>query len=357
MPARGTSPPGPWSALKLPALPHPDDATGALSQILQRFAETTPNTLADLDVYRRMPRDALFPAPQGVPAARVTTRWRLPGLVSEDVVFPSLHEPIEPRFRQRYLAEYAETHTVYARRIRPAGARGRPRLLYLHGYLQPETYFEEVALLVSMAQILDVEVVQLQPPYHGRRTPRGSRFGGELYWTADVVRSLEALRQNLLDARTLLSWLRAEDPRPVGVMGLSLGGALTLALTCLDERFAFSVPLIAHMDLAAMVADAPVLESMRRELHQFGWGIEEFRQFVTQIGWYDLVPKLPSPRIHLFAASDDRFFAPAVVEEMWRRWGRPSICWYPCSHMGFIAHLPEVIAEVRRFIDGHATAS
>ena len=331
--------------------------TGALSQILQRFAEATPNTLADLDVYRRISLDALFPAPQAVPAARVTTRWRLPGLVSEDIVFPSLHEPLEPRFRQRYLAEYAETHTVYARRIRPAGARGRPRLLYLHGYLQPETYLEEFALLVSMARFLDVEVVQLQPPYHGRRTPRGSRFGGELYWTADLVRSIEALRQNLLDARTLLSWLQAEDPRPVGVMGLSLGGALTLALTCLDERFAFSVPLIAHMDLAAMVADAPVLESMRRELRQFGWGIEQFRQFVTEIGWYDLTPKLPPRRIHLFAASDDRFFAPAVVEEMWRRWGQPPIRWYPCSHMGFLAHLPEVVAEVRRFIDGQGATS
>jgi hypothetical protein len=50
-------------------------------------------------------------------------------------------------------------------------------------------------------------------------------------------------------------------------------------------------------------------------------------------------------------------FAPAVVEEMWRRWDRPSMRRYPCSHMGFIAHLPEVIAEVRWLIDGHATAS
>lgn len=208
-----------------------------------------------------------------------------------------------------------------------------------------------------MAELLDVEVVQLQPPYHGRRTPRDSRFGGEWYWTADLVRSLEAVRQNLLDARTLLSWLRAADPRPVGVMGLSLGGVLAAALTCLDERFDFSVPLIAHMDLAAMVADAPVLESMRRELRGFGWGMEEFGKFVAEIGWYDLAPKLPPRCIRLFAASDDRFFARAVVEDMWRRWGRPQINWYPCSHMGFLTHVLEVMAEVRRFVDGYDTTS
>jgi hypothetical protein len=109
--------------------------------------------------------------------------------VSEDVVFPSLHEPIEPRFRRRYLTEYREAHTVYARRIRPATARSRPRLLYLHGYMQPESCLEEFALLASMALHLNLDVIQLQPPYHGRRTPRSSR-SGEFYCTAIWALSL-----------------------------------------------------------------------------------------------------------------------------------------------------------------------
>jgi len=72
-----------------------------------------------------------------------------------------------------------------------------------------------------------------------------------------------------------------------------------------------------------MVADAPVLGRMRDELRQFGWGIDEFGRFVRDIGWYDLAPRLPPDRIYMFAASDDRFFDPAIVEEMWRHWGRP----------------------------------
>ena len=69
------------------------------------------------------------------------------------------------------------------------------------------------------------------------------------------------------------------------------------------------------------------------------------RCFVRDVGWYDLTPRLPPDRIYMFAASDDRFFDPAIVEEMWRRWGRPAIRWYPGSHMGFLVHMPEVIAE------------
>jgi len=309
------------------------------------------NTLADLEVYAGRPLEELFPAPQRVPKVSVSARWRLPGLVSEDLVFRSLHVPIEPRFRRRYREQYRETRDVYARRIRPAAARRRPRLLYLHGYMQPESYIEEFALLVSMARQLNVEVIQMQFPYHGRRTPRGARFSGELYWTADLVRSFEALRQTLLDARTLLGCLLEEDARPVGVSGLSLGGALTLSLTCLEERFAFSVPLIAHMDLGALVADASVLGKMRRDLHSFGWSNQQFGKFVASLGWHELLPKLPVDRILLIAASNDRFFEPRVVKAMWKRWGKPAIRWYPTSHMGFLPRLPEALREMRALID------
>ena len=334
-------------------IPHPDIVTGALSEILQLGARPVANTLGDLGTYAGRPLEDLFPAPKRVPEVRVSARWRLPGLVSEDLVFRSLHVPIEPRFRRRYREHYREAHDVYARRIRPAAARRRPRLLYLHGYMQPETYIEEFALLVGMALELDAEIIQMQFPYHGRRTPRGARFSGELYWTADLVRSFEALRQTLLDARTLLSCLLAENARPVGIAGLSLGGALTLSLTCLEERFAFSVPLIAHMDLGALVADAPVLGKMRRDLRSFGWGDKEFGAFVASVGWHQLRPKLPVDRILVIAASNDRFFDPRVVKRMWKRWGKPAIHWYPTSHMGFIAHLPEALREMRAFIDQH----
>ena len=333
------------------ALLHPDVVVGRLSEILQQVANPVANTLADIDTYSGRPLAQLFPAPARLPEVTVSGRWSLPGLISEDLVFRSLHVPLEPNFRRRYREQYRETHLVYARRIRPRGARQRPRLLYLHGYMQPETVLEELAILSSMALSLNVEVIQMQPPYHGRRAPRGSRFSGEFYWTADLVRSVEALRQTLLDARTLLHWLLAEDPRPVGVTGLSLGGALTASLTCLEERFAFSIPLIAHMDLSALVADAPVLAKMRRELRSFGWGGRELRRFVASLGWNELSAKLPAEQVLILAASDDRFFEPRIVKRMWTRWGKPAIRWYPTSHMGFIARLPDALREMRAFID------
>ena len=331
---------------------HLDDLAGALARVIQVLRPTARNTLDRLGVYEGKSLDTIFPAPRRVPRVERRARWRLPGLVSEDLSFRSLHEPLEPVFRRYYKARPRPNHTVYARRIRPDTPSSRPRLLYLHGYMQPETFVEEFGLLAAMAQLLQMEVVQIQPPYHGRRKPRASRFDGELYWTADVVRSIESLRQTLLDARTLLAVMRKESPQPVGIAGLSLGGALTAALTCLEPGFAFSAPLIAHMDLGALVADAPVLGAMREDLQRFGWTPRDFGAFTTRMGWNDLAPVIPKERICLFAAKDDHFFRASVVRAMWRRWDKPEIHWYPTSHMGFIAHLPGAVTHLRKFVDG-----
>jgi pimeloyl-ACP methyl ester carboxylesterase len=330
---------------------HLDELVGIVANVTHRLSPPpTENTVADLAAYASRTLEDLFPEPARVPVVLVKRRWRALGVESDLAWFPSQHQPLEPRFARRYRS-YRANHTVWTRWVRPAAASGRPRLLYLHGFMQPETPIEEVGLLTRLATQLRVEVVQVQPPYHGRRRPRGSRLDGELFFTADVVRSIEALRQSILDARSVLSWMLDTDDRPVGVVGLSLGGALAAALTCLEPRFAFSVPLIAHMDVAATFADAPVLEGVRRELREFDFAPADLARFFDGFGWSELRPRLPLSRILLLAASDDHFFRPAIVEVMWRRWGEPPIHWYPCSHMGFLPHLPDAIARVGELVD------
>jgi hypothetical protein len=339
-----------------PWLPHPDDLVGVLSGVAHALRPRSHNSIAALRAYEGLEVDALFAAPEEMPQdVRVRRRWRLGGMLSEDVSFPSLYQPIDPEFRRRYQQHYLESHTVWARRVRPPGSEGRPRLLYLHGYMQPETLVEELGVVAALARRLGIEIVQMQPPYHGRRKPRRSWFGGDLYWTGDVVQSLEALRQTLVDARSLLSWMLTESERPVGVSGLSLGGLLSCALTCLDGRFAFSLPLIAHMDIGAVVEDAPVLGRMRRELCDFGWTPRDFGRFFDRLGWNRQRARVAPEHIRLYAATQDHFFDPALVEALAAHWGGVPIEWYECSHMGFVLHLPRATASMRELIDAVAS--
>jgi pimeloyl-ACP methyl ester carboxylesterase len=333
-------------------VPNLDDLAGALVRPLQLLRTRPRNTIDRLSAYEGLDRDVLFPAPAALPRLRTRKRWSLPGFDNEDLFFGSSYEPIEPRFAEHYHSRSRRFQTVYARRIRPRGCEGRPRLLYIHGYMQPETIVEELTLLSGMASALGAEIVHLQPPYHGRRTPRGSAYGGERFWSGDIVRSFEAMRQTLFDARTLLSVMLQEAPTPVGVAGVSLGGSFSAALTCLEPRFDFTIPLIAHMDMGALFRDAPVLSAMRMDLGAFGWTAREFGEFFERIGWNQLFPVVPVDRILLFAAEHDRFFDPHVMRAMWRRWGEPKIYWYPTTHMGFIPYMPQAIVRMRDFIRG-----
>ena len=265
-------------------MPNLDDITGHLAAVPQLLRSKPRDTRSGLDDYRGLSLDALFPTPTELPPVEVKRRWRLPGLRSEDLVFRSQHEPIGSEFKAYYHQRRRRIHTVYARRIRPHQlAPGRPRLVYVHGYMQPETVLEEIVLLGQLARSLDVEVIQIQPPYHGRRKPRRSPYDGELYWTADLVRSFEALRQTLFDVRTLRAMLAEESAGPIGISGISLGGSISAMLTCFEPGFAFSMPLIAHMDMGALLRDAPVLRPMRKDLARVGYDHRDWGRFFTEM--------------------------------------------------------------------------
>lgn len=330
-----------------------DEAVGLGSQALHLLSPPNEDSLAELEAYRGRPIEEMFPPPP--PAEdlelEVRRRWRFRGLVSEDLRMRSPHAPLSETFRRRYERDYEAAHWIVAKRIRAPGPGPKPTLLYLHGWVQPETPFEELAVLSTMAVRLGMDVVQLQPPYHGRRTPRRSKFSGEWYWTADMVRSIEALRQNLVDGRAMLSKLiEIGEGRPVGLAGISLGGALTLALTGVEDRWAFSVPMIAHLDLAALLDDAPILRPMRRELAGRGWSPADLHAFMDSIGWNTLRPRIPAERMLWIAARYDRFFLPEKVEALWRRWGEPRIHWYAGGHMEIAFNLWDAVGRMGRFV-------
>ncbi len=323
---------------------------GLFASAVRRGSRRPLNTRAGAARYRDASFGQLFPRP-AVPEVIARRRRRVGGVERELLSFRSQHAPLCPEFQSRYRQDYAALHTVDARRLRPPGSEGRARLLYLHAYMMPSTVIDELTFLAFMARRLRVEVIHMQVPYHGRRNRGLSRVSGSLFWTSDIVRSAEAMRQTIFDARALLAWLRAEDPRPIGVAGISMGGVHALALASLEPELAFVMPCVAHMDVGALTEHAPVLTTMRRRMREDGWAPGEFTRYLASSPWGALRVALPPERIKLFAAERDQFFRPAQVEAMWRRLGEPEINWYRSSHMGFARQVPRVFTRMGAYID------
>ena len=328
-----------------------DGVASMFARLSIRRSHPTPNTLGELAGYRSHGVEALFGGPAPAPDVRVRKLGTWRGLRWHDLRFASPHEPLEGPFRRLAESAYQRNATAHARWLCHTDGRARPTMVYLHSWMQPAMLVQDAVVLPMLARRLDVDVVRLQLPFHGKRKPASSAFHGEYFWTADLARTFEALRQSVADTRALLSWIEGATRAPVGVMGVSLGGMVTQAVACFDERPAFAVPVAAHLDLAGVLEDAAMLRRMRGELEAHGWGVGHVAEYCADLGLYDMQPRVDPNRMLFVAGRYDRVLHADRITQLWEWWGRPPIHWYDGGHLGIATHLGQTVTRARQFLE------
>jgi len=310
------------------------------------------NTRVELERYLELPKVEMFPEPP--PLTGVTPRRTLMDRVihSSTLSWPSAHRVISPEYRLRHEREYKKNLTAWMRWVRPEGARRRRVILYVHGWLEPGSWAEEATLFRTWGRELEVDLAHVSLPFHGRRTPRRSLFSGEFFFTADFVRSVEAVRQAVCDARSAMGWLREQGYEQVGIAGLSLGGSLTMLLGCLDPAPDFIIPIISHLELAEAVEHAAIMWRMKRDLGKWGIHEAERREIMRRLGWSDYQATVPVERQLWIQAREDAYIDAALAEGQWRRWGEPPILWIEGGHMTFPLELGKMTRRMGVFLDG-----
>lgn len=328
-----------------------DRVAGYGSLVLHGLRGVHENTVGDLGPYLDAPLETLFPRPV---APRDVRRSRplvaLGPRVTETLRWTSQHVPLCPHYRTRHAGEYHRNLRVTGRWIHPRAGQRRKALVYVHGWLEPGPFIEEAVLLPRFHDELGVDVLHVQLPFHGSRNPRSALFHGEFFWSADLVRTMEAVRQSVLDVRTLLAWLReVQGYEELGVTGISLGGGLTMALACVDPPPDYILPIIGHLKLGEAVEEAPILWRMRADLERFGIDRAQRTELFRRLGLGSLRPRLAPERQLWFPATDDVYLTAALVKQQWEEWGRPPIEWIPGGHMTFPLAVGQVLARARAF--------
>jgi pimeloyl-ACP methyl ester carboxylesterase len=325
-----------------------DRVVGGLSRLLHlRGAQL--NTVDDLGPYLDAPPETMYPAavvPRDLTRRRVKTTHGGARTV-ERLAWHSPHVPLCPHYRSRHAGEYARNQTAAARWMHPTRGRRTGALVYVHGWLEPAPW--QALFLPRLYDALGVDVLHLQLPFHGTRNPRTALFHGEFFWTADLVRSIEAVRQSCLDARTLVAWLRSEGYAEVGVAGISMGASVAMVLACLDPLPDYIIPIIGHLQLAEAVEEAPIFWRMKSDLERFGVHRKRRIELFERLGLQDLRPRLARERQLWIMAQEDVYIPAQLVERQWRSWGEPPIEWLPGGHMTFVLSLPRILERVREF--------
>lgn len=310
-----------------------------LSSLLYRPGEL-PTT--ELDAMRAFQQERFvaepalfFPCPSDPPSVVIEHVRATPAFICESFAFPSPYRPLADAFAQRY-ATYSETHTVRGRRYRPFSGGSRATLLLLHGWTGGDYWWEEHTLLPWLCRDCAYTVVALVHPYHGVRKPAASRFSGEFFISADAVRTVEACRQAVTDARTTLNWLLAENSGNVGVTGISLGALITYLLLCADGRPAFAVPMLGHGDLFDGPSESSLTKNVRRGYQKQGLDREVLRPFVRPLTARALRPKLSPERILPINGLYDAIITADKAQQLFKAWNIPEVVWLKAGHFGIV---------------------
>ncbi len=328
-----------------------DQVIGGLSRLLHVRA-AKHNTVADLERYLDLAPDEAFPAPPPIPHVAMKRTVLDRAIRSSTLTWRSTHEVLCPRYRARHEAEYRRNATASMRWVRPEGKRRPHCLVYVHGWLEPGSWAEETTLFRKWSRELPrCDLAHVALPFHGVRKPARALYSGELFWTADLVRTVEGIRQSVHDARSAIAWLRAQGYEEIGVTGLSLGGAITMLLACLGGTAPdYVIPMIAHLQLVEAVEQAPILWRMKHDLEGWGVGAAERRRIFDRLGWATYPPVLGAEHQLWIQAREDVYIDAQLAERQWRSWGQPPILWIDGGHMTFPLHVDAMTARMARFI-------
>ena len=234
-----------------------------------------------------------------------------------------------------------ENNTVSARFFPAPAKKGketrerRPAVVLLpHWNAQPESHVD----LCRVLNRLGISALRLTLPYHDARRPPELERADYLI-SSNIGRTLQSVRQAVLDARAAVSWLiEHQGYNSIGVLGTSIGSCTAFLAFAHDERI--DVGVFNHV--SGYVADVAWHGISTRHVRE-GFGdavtLEELREYWGPISPLPFIPRLSKMRqrpIRFIAARYDLTFpvdlSRDVIAEA-RGHGIPlDVAWLPCGH-------------------------
>lgn len=289
-----------------------------------------------LETYRRsalLDEENPFFLPDESPRrVRVNEKESLPSGRRLIATFESTYEPFDGEFAEEFHS-YLGNETCRLHYWRH-NDRPRPTIVVLHTWMGGSLWLEERFLKAREFYRDGYNLAFLTLPFHGKRTPEGALFSGQMFPSTHIKLTMEAFGQAVHDVHLALEWLRNDQSgRPTGMMGMSLGGYLTGLMAGLDPELDFAIPIMAPASFADILwvhgEDRPLREAAREE----DMSVEDLRELMALFCPLQYPLRIPDDRVFLVAGLGDKVVPPCHPLAFWRHWDRPRLSWYPGSHI------------------------
>jgi len=234
------------------------------------------------------------------------------------------------RFTSPVNTPYSENNLANARWF---AARGRRAIVLL-----PHWNSDAIAYvsLCRVLNLLGIAVLRLSMPYHDIRMPAEIRRA-DYAVSANIGRTMDAVRQGVIDIRCCLDWLESQGYTRLGVLGTSLGSCYAFIAAAHDPRIRVAAFNHASTYFADVVWHGQSTRHIRQGIES-KIDLEELRNVwlaISPMSYFEQFSRWPKKSLIIYAAYDLTFlpeFSRQVVEEFSRHGLDHKAVVLPCGH-------------------------
>ncbi|WP_394889802.1 RcgR family putative quorum lactone hydrolase [Mesorhizobium sp. AaZ16] len=291
----------------------------------------------------KKPTDFVLAAERAFPGAKkITSIKEFCGLADQAVADPAFFD--EPsggdqgferqdgwlKFPSDISTDIEQNNVVLAK-ITESGSFDQAMVIFHHW--NASAWNRQIANFFSQRGITVVEIAM---PYHFERSRPGS-VHADYMLSPNLGRTIQSVRQAVLDGRKLIRWLKSEGYREISVLGMSLGSWVAAIVAAHDLAVSKASLFLTAGSLADMVWTGRATRSIRDSLEpeieltdlRRAWGPLNLENYAHSLARPDL-------DLHVVLAKRDKVVLPELSERFMRRLkdagARPNILELNCGH-------------------------
>ncbi|MFD1797913.1 abhydrolase domain-containing 18 [Paracoccus aurantiacus] len=233
-------------------------------------------------------------------------------------------------FPSRVQTEIPENNTVYAK-VTEAGSSMHAVVVFHHWNAESRN-----AQLARLLAWFGLTVVEIAMPYHLERKRSGSSYADYML-SPDLGRTLQSVRQAVVDGRHLFAILRRHGYTKLSVLGISLGSWVAGIVAAHEPKVNKAALYLTAGSLADMVWTGSATRHIRATLEK-EITLGQLRQAWAPLNLENYVDKLARPglEIQMMLAKRDKVVLPALSEklasELERTAARSRVIRMNCGH-------------------------
>lgn len=187
--------------------------------------------------------------------------------------------------------------------------------------------------------------------HYGPRRPPGSP---NRLISPDLAKTIEGVRQTVLDVRCAVAWLADQpdiDRDNIGIVGTSLGSLVGAVVAANEPRVKNVCLMLTGGGLVDAYYDHPKAAPYRPLVGWLG-GKAALKQILAPVDPLTYAGQLKGKNLLMICARRDDIVPPKAAECLWEATGKQRIVWFDATHVGAALYLMPLLKEMTEHVRG-----